>query len=53
VSELERAIAERDEARAYARVLAHSYRHDSRPPEHVVEAALAYPAIPDTLKRAP
>jgi hypothetical protein len=43
---LEVAERERDEARAHARVLAHSYAHDSRPPRAVVDAALAYPVRP-------
>jgi hypothetical protein len=43
---LRRAIAERDEARANARILAHSYTHDSRPPQRSVDDALKYPAIP-------
>jgi len=34
---------ERDEARANARILAHSYKHDSDPPQRVVEESLAYP----------
>ena len=34
---------ERDSARANARILAHSYTHDSRPPQNVIDAALAYP----------
>lgn len=36
---------ERDYARYYARILAHSYTHDSRPPQAVVDAALAYPVV--------
>ncbi len=39
---------ERDNARGIARVLAHSYEHDSRPPGNYVAAALAFPAIPRT-----
>ena len=38
---------ERDDARANARILAHSYTHDSRPPARAVTAALESPAIPD------
>lgn len=37
---------ERDNARAIARVLAHSYTHDSRPPQRMVDEALAFPARP-------
>jgi len=36
---------ERDEARANARILAHSYKHDSDPPQRVVEESLAYPIV--------
>ena len=36
-----------------ARVLAHSYRHDSRPPEEVVERALAYPISTPAVPTAP
>ena len=43
----DRVVAERDNARANARILAHSYTHDSRPPQHVVDEALAYPARPE------
>jgi len=43
VLELQQLKTERDQARANARILAHAYRHDSRPPEHVVEESLAYP----------
>ena len=42
---------ERDEARANAKILAHAYEHDSRPPTDVVEAALAYPVFPDEEER--
>lgn len=38
----------RDAARADARVLAHAYTHDSRPPADVVERALAYPEKEET-----
>ena len=34
---------ERDQARADARILAHAYQHDSRPPADVVARARAYP----------
>ncbi len=36
---------ERDDARSIARVLAHSYEHDSRPPATAVRDALAFPII--------
>jgi hypothetical protein len=39
-------IKERDEARGNARILAHSYEHDSRPPDRVVRDSLAYPVYP-------
>lgn len=35
--------AERDNARAIARVLAHSFEHDTRPPPAMVAEALAFP----------
>lgn len=38
---------ERDNARANARILAHSYEHDSRPPARVVAESLAYPVWPE------
>jgi hypothetical protein len=37
---------ERDSARALARVLAHCYRTDNRPPPHMVREALDFPVIP-------
>jgi len=37
-------VLERDQARANARILAHAYQHDSRPPFSVVAESLAYPA---------
>jgi hypothetical protein len=40
------AIRERDEARATARVLAHAYTTDNRPPGDLVKQALAYPVRP-------
>lgn len=40
------ARSERDDARANARILAHSYQNDCRPPRRAVDAALAYPAVP-------
>lgn len=43
---------ERDEARAHARVLAHAYENDNRPPQRVVAASLAYPAIPSTIRQS-
>ncbi len=43
--------AARDAARANARILAHSYTHDSRPPQRAVDEALAYPADPRANKR--
>lgn len=45
------AIAERDDARAVARIIAHSYVNDSRPPQRVVDEALAYPTRPDRTGR--
>lgn len=44
------AIVERDSARAVARLLAHAYRTDNRPPPHMVAEALSYPIVPATLK---
>lgn len=38
-------ILERDEARANARILAHSYTHDGRPSQRAVAASLAYPVL--------
>jgi len=37
---------ERDDARGLARILAHAYQTDNRPPPRVVADALAFPAIP-------
>lgn len=37
--------AERDAARENARILAHAYTHDTRPPRCVVADALTYPAV--------
>ena len=34
---------------ALARVLAHAYEHDSRPPAEVVRDALAFPVMPESL----
>lgn len=42
-AEVERLRRERSEARGLARVLAHAYQTDSRPPRRVVAEALAYP----------
>lgn len=42
---------ERDEARGHARVLAHAYQVDCRPPGKTVKAALEYPVIPDAIRR--
>lgn len=47
VDKLRAVKRERDEARANARVLAHAYRSDNRPPHHVVFASLAYPLMPE------
>lgn len=44
--ERDRLRKERDKARACARVLAHSYVHDSRPPQVEGERAMAYPIRP-------
>lgn len=43
---------ERDAARAVARVLAHAWRHDSRPPDEVVREAEAYP-VGESEKQTP
>lgn len=40
IAEVER---ERDEARTTARILAHAYQHDCRPPDAAVERAIQYP----------
>jgi hypothetical protein len=40
------ARAERDDARGLARILAHAWRHDACPPEHVVSQALRFPVRP-------
>jgi len=37
---------ERDEARHRARLLAHAFEHDTRPPGELVRLSLLYPAIP-------
>jgi hypothetical protein len=42
--ERDKAELERDAARAIARALAHSYVHDSRPPQAMVDVAMGYPA---------
>ena len=41
--------SQRDAARAIARVLAHAYQRDSRPPAEVVRDALAFPVMPEPL----
>ena len=47
--ELQAHKSQRDEDRALARVLAHAYEHDSRPPAEVVRDALAFPVMPESL----
>lgn len=47
---LETLLVERDAARATARILAHSYVNDSRPPDSVVRGALTYPAVPSGVR---
>lgn len=42
-AEVERLTKERNDARGNARVLAHAYEHDTRPPANIVERSLAYP----------
>lgn len=49
----ETAEVERDEARAAARVLAHAYENDNRPPVFLVERALGYPVVPACLRGVP
>lgn len=49
--DMARLVRERDEARADARVLAHAYSTDNRPPADVVARALAYPASPRRRRR--
>lgn len=44
--EIETLRRERDEARADARVLAHAYTTDNRPPTDVVDRATGYPVRP-------
>lgn len=41
-AKIERLRQERNEARANARVLAHAYEHDTRPPSSVVAEAMNY-----------
>jgi len=41
----ERMETERDEARGNARILAHCYQTDNRPPAQVVKESLAYPVM--------
>ena len=43
---------ERDEARYNARVLAHAYKTDNRPPANTVLASLTYPVRPITGKQS-
>lgn len=43
---------ERDEARANARILAHSYQRGSHPPAAVVAVSLAYPVRPEDVADA-
>ena len=45
-TEIECLRVERDNAMAIARVLAHSYTHDSRPPQYMVDEALKFPVKP-------
>lgn len=40
------AVRERDNARCNARILAHAYTTDNRPPSRVVAESLAYPVRP-------
>ena len=47
----DRLVEERDSARAIARVLAHAYEHESRPPPHMVKEALEYPVISESVRR--
>lgn len=44
---------QRDNARADARVLAHAFESDNRPPARLVARAMAYPVIPDPLPEQP
>jgi hypothetical protein len=47
MAELLRTAAEElSTAQARARVLAHAYKHDNRPPDDVVDGALGYPVNP-------
>lgn len=46
-------LAERDEARATARVLAHAYETDNRPLPSVVKKALAYPVTETPMEKVP
>lgn len=43
---------ERDTARANARILAHAYTTDNRPPQRAVDESLAYPAVPERVRRS-
>jgi hypothetical protein len=42
----QKAESERDSARAIARVLAHAYESDNRPPQNMVRESLAFPVTP-------
>jgi hypothetical protein len=44
-------VMERDEARANARILAHSYTRDCRPLARAVTESLAYPVMPEVTLR--
>jgi len=44
--QLTRLKMERDNARAIARILAHSYATDNRPPKGMAEEALKFPVLP-------
>lgn len=45
-NKIDKLTRERDDSRAIARVLAHSYTHDSRPPQSMVDEALEFPVTP-------
>jgi len=45
--QLRKLIEERDSARAIARVLAHAYTNDNRPPAAMVSEALRFPVFPE------
>lgn len=50
-AEIATLTAQRDSARAVARELLHAYQHDCRPSVVTIERVLAYPAIPDSVRR--